>query len=67
MSSYTTCAGDTFDFIAWKVLGSCDYVEALINSNREHVGTFIFSAGVELTVPDIEEEIKVTTRPPWKR
>lgn len=65
--TYTTKQGDTFDLIAWKVLGSCNYVESLINANREHVDTFIFSAGVELTIPDIEEETKSTTRPPWKQ
>ena len=65
--TYTTQQGDTFDYIAYKTLGSCNYVESLINANREHVKTFIFSAGVELTVPDIEEQRQVTTLPPWKR
>ena len=65
--TYTTQQGDTFDYIAYKTLGSCDYTESLINSNREHVKTFIFSAGVELAVPDIEEQQQVTTLPPWKR
>ena len=65
--SYKTASGDMWDYIAWKVLGSCNYTEALINANREYVDTFIFSAGVELTVPDIEEEQKVSVLPPWKR
>ena len=65
--TYVTGQGDQFDYIAWKVLGSCNYTEALINANREHVDTFIFSAGVELNVPDIEEEQKVSTLPPWRR
>ena len=65
--TYTTQQGDTFDLVAFKTLGSCNYVETLINSNRNYIDTFIFSAGVELTIPDIEEETKSTPRPPWKR
>ena len=65
--SYKTVSGDTFDFIAFKTLGSCNYTEALINANRQYLDTFIFSAGVELTIPDIEEEQKATPLPPWKR
>lgn len=65
--TYTTKQGDQWDLIAFKTLGSCNYTEALINANRQHLDTFIFSAGVELTVPDIEEETKSTPRPPWKR
>ena len=66
--TYVTSQGDQWDYIAFKTLGSCDYVESLINSNRDYVDTFIFSAGVELNVPDIEEETKAKTNlPPWKR
>ena len=65
--TYITIDGDTFDLVAFKTLGSCNYVESLINANRNYVDTFIFSAGVELTVPDIEEEQKVSSLPPWKR
>lgn len=65
--TYVTVDGDQWDFIAWKVLGSCDYVESLINSNREHVRTFIFSAGVELTVPDIQEQQAAVNLPPWRK
>ena len=65
--TYTTKQGDQFDYTAWKVLGSCNYVETLINANRQYLDTFIFSAGVELTIPDIEEEQKVSVLPPWKR
>lgn len=66
--TYTTVDGDQWDLIAWKVLGSCNYVESLIDANRDHVSTFVFKAGVELTVPDIEEETKTAVNlPPWRR
>lgn len=65
--TYVTTAGDMWDLIAWKVLGSSNYVETLINANRNYIDTFIFPAGVELTVPEIEEEQKISALPPWKR
>ena len=65
--TYVTIDGDMWDAIAYKTLGSCNYTEALINANREHIETFIFPAGVELVIPDIEEEQKVVNLPPWRR
>ena len=52
--TYSTVAGDSFDSIAFKVLGSEKYAVDLIRANPDHVQTFIFSAGVELTIPEIE-------------
>ena len=65
--TYTTQSGDMWDWISYKTLGDCKYTDELINANRDHVDTFIFSAGVELTIPDITPEIKKTALPPWKR
>lgn len=67
MKTYVTQQGDQWDYIAWKVLGSSDFVEPLINANRNHIDTFIFKAGVELAIPDIEEQTKTTSLPPWRR
>ncbi len=67
MKTYSTRAGDSFDLIAFQQLGSCNYVEELLNANRNHIETFIFKAGVELTLPDVETTQKVTKLPPWKR
>ena len=66
--TYTTKQGDQWDYIAFKTLGSSNYVESLINANRNYIDTFIFPAGVELTIPEIEEETKAAVNlPPWKR
>lgn len=65
MSTYKTCAGDTFDLISYKQLGSCRYTELLINKNRQHVDTVIFRANVELELPDVSTERKVNL-PPWR-
>lgn len=64
---YITKAGDTFDLIAFQQLGSERYVERLINANRQHVSTVIFRAGVELTLPEIEQEQRVSRLPPWRK
>lgn len=65
--TYRTVAGDMWDAIAYKTLGSCKYTEQLINANRNHIETFIFSAGVELTIPEITEETQITDLPAWRR
>ena len=66
MKTYLTRAGDSFDLIAYQQLGSCNYVEQLINANRNHIETFIFKAGVELQLPNVQE-VSVVKLPPWRR
>ena len=64
--TYTTKSGDTWDGIAYELFRDCRYTEALINANREHITTFIFSAGVKLKVPKIEKT-QSKNLPAWKR
>lgn len=64
--TYRTVAGDVWDMIAHKALGSTRHTERLINANRDKIETFIFKAGVELTLPQIETT-QVTRLPPWRR
>ena len=66
MKKYTTQSGDCFDSIAFKFYGDSRFVEDLMNANRQYIKTFIFSAGVELNIPDVSHETKIKT-PPWKR
>ena len=63
--TYSTKSGDTFDLISYRELGSCRFTEKLINANRRHVDVVIFKAGIELTLPDISTERKVSL-PPWR-
>ena len=63
---YVTKSGDTWDSIAYELFKDCRYTENLINANREHITTFIFSAGIELKVPVIEKNVNKNL-PPWKR
>lgn len=65
--TYITKAGDMWDLIAYEQLGSCDFIEPLINANRDFVATFIFSAGVELTLPEVATQIRTVQLPPWRR
>lgn len=65
--TYSTCAGDMWDSISYKVFGTCNYTDKIIDANRDFINTFIFSANVELNLPDIEPEIKKSALPPWKR
>lgn len=60
-----TILGDTWDSVAYRELGSCRYTPQLINANRQFADVVIFSAGIELKLPDITEERKVTL-PPWR-
>ncbi|MDD7656493.1 MAG: tail protein X [Veillonellaceae bacterium] len=67
MAKYITKMGDTWDLIAFEQLGACDYVNVLIDANREYSNTAIFSAGIILTVPEITADTKVKNLPPWRR
>lgn len=63
---YVTKSGDMWDSIAYLQMGSTDYTHLLIDANMSHCHTYIFSAGVELTIPDVEETIN-SELPPWRR
>lgn len=65
--TYTTKSGDMWDLIAYNELGSCDYVTQLINANRKYANVAIFSAGVVLNLPTIDESKLAKNLPPWKR
>lgn len=66
MNTYTTSQGDTWDMIAYQQLGSTDYTDRLVSANLEHIGTFLFPAGITLRLPEIEEKTD-SSLPPWKR
>nr|DAE59524.1 MAG TPA: tail protein [Caudoviricetes sp.] len=56
-----------WDLIAYEQLGSCDYVSKLMDANRQYANVAIFSAGTVLTLPEITENTKVSSLPPWRR
>ncbi len=64
--TYTTISGDTWDIVAYKAYGNEMYMDMLIKANIEHKDTYIFPAGVVLTLPEIILGISETL-PPWKQ
>ena len=63
---YETIKGDTFDCIALDFYNQENLASIIIEANPEHRKTLVFSAGIELIVPVIEEEA-AESLPPWKR
>lgn len=63
---YTTIQGDTWDIIALKVYGNEKYMSQLLKANPRYTDIIVFSAGVEIVCPDIEEDT-MEHLPPWKR
>ena len=67
-STYTTIQGDTWDGIAYKLYGDEKYMKNLIEANWRYTDVLVFSAGVELTVPEITEEEKDNDNLPiWRQ
>lgn len=67
MKTYITVQGDMWDNIAYDQLGDTKYTDALINANLCYHDVYIFSAGVRLTIPDIEARVTNKDLPPWKQ
>ncbi len=65
-STYTTTQGDMWDFIAKRVYGTESAMNVLLSANLKHINTVVFSAGVELTVPDYSAPTS-SSLPPWRR
>ena len=67
MKTYTTIQGDMWDSIAYAQLGSCAYTDKLMAENMEYRDIYIFPAGIELTIPDVDDTaIDESTIPPWR-
>lgn len=67
MSTYRTVQGDTWDLIAYREyagLGGEKLTSELISANPEHAETVIFSAGVELKIPEAYVPVSKSL-PPW--
>ena len=65
-NTYTTVSGDTWDIVAYKAYGNEMNMDTLIKANIEYKDTYIFPAGVVLTLPEIELTVSESL-PPWKQ
>lgn len=63
---YITAQGDMWDSIAHKFYGDVNRIDVLISANPEHRKVYIFSAGTEIEIPEIEEKTIPSGLPPWK-
>lgn len=63
--AYITKSGDTWDVIAKEVYASEYHADVLMAANPEHIGTFVFGAGVELSTPALPQ-VRDGLLPPWK-
>ena len=66
IKTYTTISGDMWDKIAYNEMGSVLYTDKLMKENTKYAETYVFSAGVVLTIPEVENEEDLEL-PPWKR
>lgn len=64
--TYITTSGDMWDMIARRELGNEMYTDTLMKANIKYRNTFIFPAGVALTIPVVTMKTP-DTLPPWKR
>ena len=68
MKIYRTIQGDMWDSIAYQQLGSAAYTDKLMRLNPQHRDIYIFPAGIELQLPEIDKTAKAADNmPPWKR
>lgn len=66
MKQYTTIQGDTWDMIAYKVYGNEYRMKELMACNLKYIDVAVFSAGINLITPTIENPVS-SKLPPWKR
>jgi phage tail protein X len=57
-----------WDYIAWKVYGDETQVELLLNAeeNRTIMEEYIFSAGVQVWCPELDEQEAENDVAPWR-
>ena len=51
--SYTTISGDMWDKIAFEQMGSVLHTDKLMKANVKYASTYVFPAGVVLTIPEV--------------
>lgn len=65
--TYTTVQGDMWDLISHKVYGDECFTDVLLAANPRHNKILVFSAGIVLDVPEVEERVSADSLPPWKQ
>lgn len=66
MKTYTTVQGDKWDSIAFRLMGSTNYTDKLINANLQYRSIYLFPAGIVLDIPEVDCRV-YDNLPPWKK
>lgn len=64
---YTTVSGDTFDIIAYKLFGNEKYAELLMEANFPLLDYIVFPSGIEVSIPEVEDNGSEVDIPEWRR
>jgi len=64
--NYTTMAGDTWDILALDAYNDELKSSIIIQANPQYSNVLVFSAGIVLKIPIIEDTV-AETLPPWKK
>lgn len=64
---YTTVEGDSFDLLALRFYRDNRLASVIMQENPDHMDTLVFEAGVKLSIPDLNTDVKPVTLPPWRR
>ena len=67
MTTYTTVQGDMWDSIAKAQYGDTKFTDVLINANAQYREIFIFSSGIVLDIPEVNDKVTADDLPPWKQ
>lgn len=64
--TYATKSGDTWDAVAFRALGSENYMDLMLGANPAHNYVARFDAGVVLDVPELPSPARPASLPPWR-
>lgn len=67
MAKYTTREGDTFDRLSLRFYNEEKLANHIIEANPDYADVVVFSGGINLTIPAIEEPELTETKAPWRR
>jgi phage tail protein X len=67
MRNYKTVQGDTWDIIAKNNYGDERRMSFLLQANYMLRDIVVFSAGVDIAVPDLPADAVSLDLPPWRR
>ena len=67
-NTYRTSQGDMWDSISYKMYGSENYADQLIESNTAYRNVTLFPGNITLTIPDIDSSVEsANNSPPWRK